>query len=243
MPNRTKLHDMIHAPASVTSAAVVISVPSSGYQGGSFHVTSIGSGNTIQVEQSNDNVNWVPLLVSPTSYVGPTQTYMNVNGLFQFSSCAAYVRARVSAYGSGTVTVSLTLKAVASPANTYSILGSSNQYIGNTNIAQGFIDSTTALGSAATFTGTTRATASFGAYSSFVAFAYADVAGTLYIDWTLDNGATWQVLSSVAVSAGTSQQLKALIPGFTTNVNLRARYVNGASAQATFRLASSFITA
>ena len=50
------------------------------------------------------------------------------------------------------------------------------------------------------------------------------------------------MLSSVAVAAGTSQQLKAAIPGFVANVNLRLRYVNGAAAQTTFRLASSFVS-
>ncbi len=228
---------------SVTAASVVLSAPTNGCQGGSFQITGIGSGNTVTFEQSNDNTNWISLLASNSTNPGglPTGT-ATATGLYFFSSPAAYVRARVSTYGSGTVSVVLAQKAAVQGQSVYGALGASNQYIGNVNNSTGFLDSTTALGASASYTGTSRATSSYGPYCSFVGFAYADVAGTLFIDWTCDNGTSWQVLASVAVSAGTSQQLKVAIPAFAGNVNLRLRYVNGAAAQATFRIASSFVS-
>lgn len=106
--------DSVTTTNSVTSAAVVVSVPTAGFQGGSFHVTSSGSA-TITYEQSNDGTNWVALIVetainqTTTPNISTTTT-----GLFNFVSGAAFVRARVSAYTSGTVTVSLTQKRVMS---------------------------------------------------------------------------------------------------------------------------------
>lgn len=228
---------------SAAAAAVVVSAATNGCQGGSFQITGAGSGNTITFEQSNDNATWVAMLVSNSTIaaVAPSAT-ATAAGIYAFSSAAAYVRARVSTYGSGTVSIVLAQKSAVQGQSVYGVLGSSNQYIGNVNNSSGFLDSTTALGASATYTGTARATSSYGAYCSFLAFAFADVAGTLVIDWTCDNGTTWQTLSSVAVGAGTSQVLKANIPAFAANVSLRARYVNGAAAQATFRLATSFVS-
>ena len=228
---------------SVSAAGVALSAATNGCQGGSFQITGAGAGNTVTFEQSNDNATWVALLVSSgTSATGTPSSTATAAGIYAFSSAAAYVRARVSTYGSGTVSIVLAQKSAVQGQYVYGVLGGSNQYIGNVNNSSGFLDSTTALGASASYTGTARATASWGAYCSFLAFAFADVAGTLVIDWTCDNGTTWQALSSVAVGAGTSQVLKASIPAFAANVSLRVRYVNGAAAQATFRLATSFVS-
>ena len=54
--------------------------------------------------------------------------------------------------------------------------------IGYTNTAIGYTDSTTALGAAASFTGTGRSLASVPGMTAFNATAYADQAGTLYIE-------------------------------------------------------------
>lgn len=112
--------------------------------------------------------------------------------------------------------------------------------IGNINSSVGFLDSTTALGAAASYIGSARITSSYGPYSYFNALAYADVAGTLYIDWSADSGSTWQTHSSTPVAAGTTQSLAASLVGFVAAVQFRARYVNGAGAQTVFRLATSF---
>ena len=111
---------------------------------------------------------------------------------------------------------------------------------GNTNTSIGYTDSTSALGAAAVFTGTSRILGSYGQFSYYNASAYADVAGTLYIDWSCDAGTTWQVLNSASVAAGASVQLSAALVGFSSVNYYRVRFVNGAAAQATFRLATSF---
>jgi hypothetical protein len=65
--------------------------------------------------------------------------------------------------------------------------------------------------------------------------------GTLYIDASFDTGATFQQVSSVAVTVGTGQSLSARLVGIFGSATLyRVRFVNGATAQATFRIASSF---
>lgn len=228
---------------SVSAAGVALSAATNGCQGGSFQITGAGAGNTVTFEQSNDNATWVALLVSSgTSATGTPSSTATAAGIYAFSSAAAYVRARVSTYGSGTVSIVLAQKSAVQGQYVYGVLGGSNQYIGNVNNSSGFLDSTTALGANNNVLGTARNTSSYGAYCSFVASAYADAAGTLYIDWTCDNNTSWQVLSSVAVAAGTSQQLKVAIPGYIANVNLRVRYVNAGAAQTVFRLASSFVS-
>jgi hypothetical protein len=71
--------------------------------------------------------------------------------------------------------------------------------------------------------------------------AFADVAGTVFIDQSLDTGATFQTIASAAVAAGTARQLVVNVTGnYTSVTQYRVRYVNGAAAQATFRLSSAF---
>lgn len=104
----------------------------------------------------------------------------------------------------------------------------------------GFLDSTTPLAANNNVLGAARPTSSYGPYSYFTAFAYADQAGTLYIDWACDGGTTWFVLNSVAVAAATTGTVASPIPAFNGSVSLRARYVNGAVAQTAFALSTSF---
>lgn len=89
--------------------------------------------------------------------------------------------------------------------------------------------STTPLSGGATYTGT----AEQNYFPDVMASCYADVAGTLYFDFSID-GTNWRTFptSGFTVSAG--------IHEFHTAVKgpryFRARYVNGGSAQATFQL-------
>jgi hypothetical protein len=181
---------------SVTSATVAVSAATSGFAGGSFHVTSAGTTCTVAYEQSNDNVTWVALPVSALNAANNTpQTTSTVAGFFAFASTAAYVRARVSAYNSGTVTIALAQKR-AVPALVGTSLAGGNAAIGTVtvggtvNTSVGYTDSTTALGASATFTGTGRNTTAV-QYSFFSATAYADQAGTLFIEQSLDSGTTY----------------------------------------------------
>lgn len=231
---------------SVNTATTVVSSSLAGFGGGAFHVTSGGTGNTVSYEQSNDGVNWtaLPVIAANGSTTSPSTT-STIGGFFAFASSAAQVRARVSTLGTGTVTIVLTLKR--RPLNVMGTsLAGGGASIGNVavtgtvNTNLGYTDSVASLAASTTFTGTGRQS-SGSQYSYFNAVAFADVAGTLFIDQSLDTGATYQAISSVAVGAGAAQQLSVRLTGtFGTATLYRVRYVNGAAAQGTFRLSSAF---
>jgi hypothetical protein len=245
--------DALRTTGSVTSAAVAVTASTAGFNGGSFHVTSAGTTCTITYEQSNDNATWValPVISLAAANAVPALT-TTAAGLYGFATSAAYVRARVSTYGSGTVAVTLAQKRQASPVSGLSLAGGSSALGsvsvtgtatvgGTTNTGTGFTDSTTALGASATFTGTGRATTTSSQYAYFHAVAYADQSGTLFIDQSLDSGTTYQPVVSQAVTASAPAQLTAKITGaFAATTLYRVRYVNGAAAQTTFRLSSAF---
>lgn len=237
---------------SVTSAAVVVSASNNLYMGGSFQVTSAGTTCTITYEQSNDGTNWVTLpVVSAAAANAAPATTSTAAGVYTFVSSAAFVRARVSTYTSGTVSVVLSQKQQVAPASGISLAGGTSALgsvsvtgtatiTGSVNLGNGFTDSTTALAASATFTGTGRAN-SAGQFAFFNATAFADQAGTLFIDQSLDTGTSYQAITSQAVAAGSGVNLSVRMCGAVGTATLyRVRYVNGAAAQATFRLSSSF---
>ncbi|MBX9883348.1 MAG: hypothetical protein K2X68_00075 [Novosphingobium sp.] len=237
---------------SVTSAATVVSSSNNLYMGGSFHVTSAGTTCTIIYEQSNDGTNWVtlPVVSAAIATSAPTPTTTSV-GIYTYVSSAAFVRARVSTYTSGTVSVVLSQKQQVAPSSGVSLAGGSSgigsvsvtgtaTIAGNVNIGTAFTDSTTALAASAVFTGTGRAN-SAGQYAFFNATAFADQAGTLFIDQSLDTGTSYQAIASQAVAAGGAANLSVRLCGAVGTATLyRVRYVNGATLQTTFRLSSSF---
>ena len=237
---------------NVTSATTVVSSSNNLYMGGSFHVTNAGTTCTISYEQSNDGTNWVALpVVSAASATSAPTTTSTATGIYTFVSSAAFVRARVSSYTSGTVSVVLSQKQQVAPATGISLAAGSSSIgsmsvsgtttiAGNVNAGTGFTDSTTALGASASFTGTGRAN-SAGQFAFFNATAFADQAGTLFIDQSLDTGATYQAIASQAVAAGGAANLSVRMCGGVGTATLyRVRYVNGATLQTGFRLSSSF---
>lgn len=229
---------------SVTSAATVMTLNTAGFGGGSFQITNIGSGNTVSFEQSNDNTNWValPVNIASNTYSNPV-TGATATGIYQFVSVCAYVRARVSTYGSGTVAISATQKrARPVPDQTgYVALSAASAQIGYVLNSVGYTDSTTALGSSATYTGTSRSTASLGWAAKFKARAFTDQAGTLTIEQSVDSGTNWRTVGSVAVSAGVAANLSVDVTGAYGSTNLyRVKLVNGASAQGLLNLSSAF---
>lgn len=237
---------------SVTSATTVVSASNNLYMGGSFHVTNAGTTCTITYEQSNDGTNWVTLpVVSAASPTAAPATTSTVSGVYSYVSSAAFVRARVSTYTSGTVSVVLSQKQQVAPATGVSLAAGSSgigsvavsgtaTISGIVNLGTGFTDSTAALAASATFTGTGRAN-SAAQYEFFAATAFADQAGTLFIDQSLDTGATYQPILSQAVAAGGAANVAVRMCGAVGTATLyRVRYVNGAAAQSVFRLSSSF---
>lgn len=237
---------------SVTSAAVVVSTSNNLYMGGSFQVTNAGTTCTITYEQSNDGTNWVTLpVVSAAAANAAPATTSTTAGVYVYVSSAAFVRARVSTYTSGTVAVVLSQKQQVAPSSGVSLaagtsgIGSvsvtgTTTITGSVNLGNGFTDSTAALAASATFTGTGRAN-SAGQFAFFNATAFADQAGTLFIDQSLDTGTSYQAIASQAVAAGSGANISVRMCGAVGTATMyRVRYVNGAGAQTTFRLSSSF---
>jgi len=107
----------------------------------------------------------------------------------------------------------------------------------------GYIDSTTALAAGASWPGTTRTPSSSNPfYNYFNASVFADQAGTLYIERTINTGASWELATpGVAVAAGVPASASVRMTGLQTSAtSYRVRFVNGATAQTVFRLSSSF---
>lgn len=72
-----------------------------------------------------------------------------------------------------------------------------------------------------------------------VGAVFADQAGTLFIEQSLDDGATWPISTSIAVTASTAATF--VEPVYVSRCRLR--YVNGGSTQTTFRLVARSVSA
>lgn len=238
--------DNLTTSGSVTSQTTVVSTSTAGFNGGSFQVTSAGTSCTVTYEQSDDNNTWVGLLTrDSSSQASAPSTTTNAAGLFYFTTSAAFVRARVSTYGSGTVAITLCRKRNALPWGPISLGSSSGNntlgaIAGNLTRLNGYTDSSTPLGSAGVFTGTGRVTTNPN-YPWFCARAFADQAGNLFIDCSVDSGTTYRVADSIALAAGETKSLAVRATGAAGTATLyRVRYVNGGTAQGAFQLSSAF---
>lgn len=108
--------------ASATSASVLFTVDMANWRSVLLQITSAGSSCTIAYECSNDQVGWNQLFGAYTNYnsssslgaVGNTSS--TATGQMHFPKRAKYLRARVSVYGSGTVSVAYALSALDAPA-------------------------------------------------------------------------------------------------------------------------------
>ncbi|ABD27025.1 hypothetical protein Saro_2589 [Novosphingobium aromaticivorans DSM 12444] len=236
--------DNLTVAGTATSATTVVSSPTTGFGGGTFQVTSAGTGCTLTYEQSNDGTTWVamPVMAVTAATSAPVLT-TNTAGLFAFTCASAFVRVRVSTYGSGTVGVSLVLKRRPLTIMGTSLAGGSAalgsvSVTGSVNGNIGYTDSTSVMAASAAFNGTGRFLSSTH-HTFFAATAFSDVAGTLFIDQTLDTGSTWQQVASTAVSASTAATLSVRTMGNYANATqYRVRYANGPTAQTLFRLSS-----
>ena len=103
--------DGLAVSGTVTSAAVLFTTSMLNYESITVQVTSAGSSCTITYETSEDGVNWQStsgLSVSNTGATANTVTSATAI-ILQFPRKASIFRARVSTYGSGTVSVVGTL--------------------------------------------------------------------------------------------------------------------------------------
>ena len=129
--------DAVTTSGSVTSATTLVSASTQGFAGGSFQITSAGTGCTVSFLQSNDNATWVPLFaLAGTSTGSMATTTASTAGIYYFQAPAAYVRASVTTYGSGTVTGVLAQKRAA-PQLFGQSLAVSGQTIGNVGVNAG----------------------------------------------------------------------------------------------------------
>ena len=99
--------DSFAVSGSVTSAAVLFTQDMTGYESITVQVTSAGTTCTITYETSDDNTNWVSSSGMSSAQLGITAPVATSTTalLLQFPKRGRYFRARVSTYGSGTVTV------------------------------------------------------------------------------------------------------------------------------------------
>lgn len=98
--------DSLAISGSVMAADTLFSQDADGYESISLSVTSIGTGNTITCETSDDNQNWYGALGLDASSAGAlARATITGTGMYVFSKAGRYFRARVSTYGSGTVSV------------------------------------------------------------------------------------------------------------------------------------------
>lgn len=94
---------------TVTSAATLIQQPTGGYPSFNFQFTSIGVGNSVRPQISNDNSTWVDAVCAQASAPEAAAT----KGAFAIASSTTYscstplrfFKMAVSTYGSGTVTM------------------------------------------------------------------------------------------------------------------------------------------
>lgn len=103
--------DGLAVSGTVTSAAVLFTTSMLNYESITVQVTSAGSSCTVTYEASEDGVNWQTSSGLITSNVGTSgnATTSTTTTILQFPRKASNFRARVSTYGSGTVSVVGTL--------------------------------------------------------------------------------------------------------------------------------------
>jgi hypothetical protein len=99
--------DGLAVSGSVTSAAVLFTQDMLGYESITVHVISAGSGCTTTYETSDDNSTWVLTsgLISTALGNSGAATATGTAVMMCFPRRGRYFRARVSVYGSGTVSV------------------------------------------------------------------------------------------------------------------------------------------
>lgn len=119
--------DVSSTSASATSAATLWTLDTTGYNSVGVQVTSAGSSCTITYEASADNATWVAVLgLSPAS-TNTTYTSTSTSAsIWIFPKTLRYFRARVSTYGSGTVTAFGQMLATPCTPELVRIQGSSN---------------------------------------------------------------------------------------------------------------------
>jgi len=224
----------INITANGTNTVAYGPVSTAGFGTVFSYLTSVQSGVTVFPQVSTDGVNWTSLTVSSVNNANSFGSQFGA-GFLQYAPLpGGQFRVLLSGTSTaGTTTGSLVLKrlnfrAVVDVGSAGSLGGGFNT-IGAIWRSFYFNDTTTALGSSATFTGTARDTnnqASGIQYNVYSVFARADQAGTLNMQGSNDN-TTWFTELTSAVAANTPVTLTGRI---YTRYH-RAQFINGATAQ------------
>lgn len=197
---------------------------------GSLNSTDGVNGNWFAIQAVRTNANTVELT---TGVLAATPAYgweLSVNAI-------RWVRVRATAHTGGTMTWMIQagsyatepIPAIQSHAVT---LSSTTANIGTVAMTI-YADSTANLGASATFTGTSRDAAAAPTWQRFIARAFSDQAGTLFVEDSTD-GTAWRAVASVATVANICSTLDVPV---LARYN-RVKFVNGSVAQTAFRMTS-----
>lgn len=108
----------ISASGSISASGTVFSQDCAQYQSASVQVTSIGAGNTINFQVSNDNVNWFNAAMMPAGdLTGILTTSVVAVGGYTTQLNSRYFRLQVTTYGSGTITANAFFKTFGNAPN------------------------------------------------------------------------------------------------------------------------------
>lgn len=97
---------------STTTTGTQFSVPTGGYAIYTFQPTSVGSGNQVAPEISNDGTNWVGIICTNNGSSVSTTPSLTSGVFYNCQLTGRYFRFRVTALSSGTLTVAGVLKGV-----------------------------------------------------------------------------------------------------------------------------------
>jgi hypothetical protein len=228
--------DMDGGPVTVTpltAVGVLFSVPTTGYAGVSYVTNTGWSGSTINFEGSNDstdgtNGSWTGISVQIVGSSTPTTQTQSSGAAFFIPAYTTYVRARVSAYASGTIGGAAALRSFAPLTQSATI---------NNNKSLWYTESSNAASVAigANLNGSTRDTGVAAAdyrYANWSCFANPAVSSTgalLVAQGSLDN-ITW--VTTQVVSAATAGQASTTQNGIFFRYN-RCMFNNTAGSAAT----------
>lgn len=251
-------------PAGVATPNSAVAITPAGRGGLVVQVTGTYTG-ALSLQGTVDGSVWVTIGGTPLKNINTGALSATIasatQSIFQ-AEVTGFAQVRLTALAAVTGTANVTMRATDSPplvgidaplptgSNVIGgvtisgnpVLAASSATIGNLTRQSGFNDSTTVLAAAATFTGTGRATTGAN-YSRFVGAAFADQAGTLFVERSTDTGTTWRLAApGQAVAAGECRELSVTVTGAAGAATpYRVRYVNGATLQGAFQLTSAFV--
>lgn len=229
------LSDDIIVSGQLTALASTITVDCSRI--GTLSVQLSGTYSLTAIfEVSNDDVTFVPIIgnsVGANSQASSVST-TNFSGIYRFGvSGIKTFRVRCSAYTSGTANVSV-VSTSANSEPTPAVAAHGVTVTSSTPVL--FSDTVTNLALNATFTGTSRDNGSTPVNRVFSTVAFADQAGTLRHEMSLD-GTTWRRSSpDVAVTATSPGRLETPV---VVRYN-RVVYVNGGVATTAIQINSAY---